>query len=155
MQSSFFIVVRNEEVKIQLAEAAVQQVWIESAPILIVVASDLKKAEDFYGDRGKDVYSRHNAAAATQNMLLVAHDIGLSSAWVGAFDEDMVSRSLGLPEHIRPEVIMTVGYPDEKVPIPPRFLDVLLSSGKTSHLVKHYVERGVKAADKLTNKFMK
>ncbi|MFQ5620338.1 MAG: nitroreductase family protein [Candidatus Nanoarchaeia archaeon] len=167
LQNWFFVVVNDEGKISALADASVQQVWMENSSVLIVVASDLQKAENFYGDRGVDVYSRQNTAAAVQNMLLVAHDIGLGAAWVGAFDEDMVSRTLGLPGHVRPEAIVVLGYPDEKVPIPPRFefssivwfnswgsrfIDKLLSLGKTSHLVKKYVGKTGKIIEDIIGK---
>ena len=37
-----------------------------------------------------------------------------------AFDEDMVKRILGIPPEARPQIILTLGYPDEKPPKPIR-----------------------------------
>jgi nitroreductase len=51
-------------------------------------------------------------------MMLVAHEHGLGSTWVGAFREDEVSRILKIPNHLRPIAIVPVGYPS-KVPHPP------------------------------------
>ncbi len=161
LQNWRFIVVRNPSVKAKLSDACVQQVFIEQAPVVIVITADLDKAEAFYGARGKEVYSRQNAAAAAQNILLCAHDLGLSGAWVSAFDEAMISRVLGLPGHVRAEVVIPIGYPDEQVPIPPRFPiegilfldnwgntfdDLMRVLGYTSHKVKKHVTA---AMDKL------
>jgi nitroreductase len=51
-------------------------------------------------------------------MMLVAHEHGLGSTWVGAFREDEVSGILKMPNHLRPIAIVPVGYPS-KVPYPP------------------------------------
>lgn len=53
-------------------------------------------------------------------MLLAAYALGLSSCWVGAFDEEEVKFILELPEHIRPLAILPVGYSEEKPEAPPR-----------------------------------
>jgi len=168
LQNWRFIVVRDPDVKTQLADACVQQLWIETAPVVLVIVSDLEKAGEFYGTRGKDVYSRHNAAACGQNMLLAAHDIGLASAWVGAFDEDMIARTLGLPSGQRAEVVLPFGYADEKPAPPPRFLyeglvylnkwgnrfdDVALSMAKTGPFVKEQVTKSVGKLKSLAEKF--
>jgi nitroreductase len=51
-------------------------------------------------------------------MMLVAHENGLGSVWVGAFYEDAVSEILKLPTNLRPVAIVSVGYPS-KIPSPP------------------------------------
>jgi len=52
-------------------------------------------------------------------MMLVAHDLGLGSVWVGAFREDEVRAVLSLPDNLRPIAIVPVGYP-QKIPPAPR-----------------------------------
>lgn len=46
--------------------------------------------------------------------------MGLGAVWVGAFDEDEVSRILNLPSHLRPIAIFPIGYPAESPEPPPR-----------------------------------
>ena len=43
-------------------------------------------------------------------MMLAAQARGLYSCWTGAFDEDEVKSALGLPQHIRPLVLLALGY---------------------------------------------
>ncbi|MHA1801483.1 MAG: nitroreductase family protein, partial [Candidatus Heimdallarchaeaceae archaeon] len=45
--------------------------------------------------------------------------LGLGSCWIGAFNDERVSRLLELPEHVIPMAIIPIGYPDEN-PEPPR-----------------------------------
>jgi len=122
LQNWKFVVVLEFERRRKLAEASLQQYWMESAPVHIVICSEPHKAEKYYGIRGERLYSIQNCAAAATNMLLAAHAIGLAGCWVGAFDEDMVARTIGLVESegARPQIILTIGYSDEKVPAPAR-----------------------------------
>jgi nitroreductase len=106
-----FIVVKDEKIKEDLSDAALRQVHVEKAPAVIVVCANLEKSEDRYGHRGKTLYSIQDTAAAMQNMLLTAYDLGLGSCWVGAFDEERVKNILNIPENLRPVSIITLGFP--------------------------------------------
>ena len=70
-----------------------------------------------YGERG-EIYSHQQAGAAIQNMLLTATSLGIDSCWVGAFDEDMIKRVLGIQEYARPQAIIPIGYAAESPPDP-------------------------------------
>jgi nitroreductase len=113
LQNWRFIVVTDASKRHQLAEASLQQWWMETAPVHIVVCSEPEKAEQFYGIRGERLYSVQNCAAAVQNILLAANALGLASCWVGAFEEDMVKRAVGIPDSARPQAIVPVGYSHE------------------------------------------
>lgn len=111
-----FLVVQNKKIKEALAEAALGQNFVAEAPVVIVVVTDLKRIEEFYGSRGKELYSIQDTAAATQNMFLTAHSIELGACWVGAFDEKEVSQILKLEKNLRPVVILPIGYPKGDIP---------------------------------------
>ena len=114
LQNFKFIVVLDQEKREKISEACLQQYWMIKAPVHIVICSEPEKAERFYGVRGERLYSIQNCAAAAENMVLAAHSLGLGTCWVGAFDEDMVKRILGIPAEARPQIILTLGYPDEE-----------------------------------------
>ena len=120
IQNWKFIVVLDQSKREAIAEACLQQHWMINAPVHIVICSEPEKAERYYGIRGERLYSVQNCAAATENILLAAHNLGLGACWVSAFDEDMVKRILAIEEQARPQAIVTVGYPDEKPPKPIR-----------------------------------
>jgi len=109
-----FIFVTEKELRKQLAEACMQQYWMEVAPVHIVICAKPAMSERMYGKRGQELYSIQNSAAAAMSMILAAHDQGLGSCWVSAFDELMVRRVLSIPEDVRPMVILTFGYADEQ-----------------------------------------
>ena len=113
-----FVLVTEADLRKQLAEACMQQYWMEKAPVHIVVCSQPVKSERMYGKSGQELYSIQNASAAAQNMLLAAHDQGLGSCWIGAFQEAMVRRTLSMSEDARPLAIIPIGYPDEEPQVP-------------------------------------
>lgn len=115
VQNWRFIVVRDKE-KIQegIANACVDQECVQDAEAMIVVCADEQLCEREYGLRGKRLYSIQNCAAATQNMLLAAHGLGLGATWVGAFNEERLDSLLDIPDIARVQALITLGYPDEE-----------------------------------------
>ena len=111
-----FIIVRNPEIKRNLAKAALNQSFIEEAPVVIVVCADEIRSSQGYGVRGKTLYCIQDTAAATQNIHLAAYSLGLGTCWVGAFNEEEAGKILEIPEGVRPVAIIPVGYPAEKPP---------------------------------------
>jgi nitroreductase len=121
LQNWKFIVVIDDGRKGNVAEACLQQYWMNGAPVHIVIAAEPKVAERYYGARGERLYSVQNCAAAAQNMLLMAHSLGLGACWVGAFDERMLGKAVGLPEEARAQAVITLGYPDGAVSEPAKY----------------------------------
>lgn len=86
---------------------------LETATAAIVVCGDLSKALE--GDA--QAYWVQDCSAATENILLAAHGLGIGAVWCGAYPiadrvKD-VSKVLGLPETIVPLDVICLGYPDE------------------------------------------
>jgi len=108
-----FIVVKDIELKKQLASAALSQRFIEEAPVVIVVCANPEKSVDKYGERGKSLYCIQDTAAAIENMLLTANSLSLGTCWVGAFEEDEVRKILSIPQKLKPVALITVGFPRE------------------------------------------
>ncbi|MBI4145133.1 nitroreductase family protein [Candidatus Woesearchaeota archaeon] len=121
LQDWKFVLVVQPEKRLQIAEACLQQYWVATAPVLIIVCSEPKKSERYYGKRGEDLYSTLNAGAAVENMLLAAHGQGLGACWVSAFDDAMLRRAISVPDNAKPLAVITLGYPDEKPVAPLKF----------------------------------
>ncbi len=120
-----FIIVRDTDTKRSLAEAALGQKFIEDASVVIVVCCNYER--NFYGERGKYLYSIQNSAAAIENLMLAAWDKGIGSCWVGAFNEIRVRNVLMIPDNARPLAIITLGYPEGEVKKPERLpLDAVI-----------------------------
>ena len=113
-----FIIVRDAHVKRRLVAAALDQRFIEEAPVVIVVCAGETRSGQRYGQRGRSLYCLQDSAAATQNILLAAYDMKLGSCWIGAFNEGEVGKILKVPFGVRPIAIIPIGHPDE-TPSPP------------------------------------
>ena len=91
---------------------------IKEAPLAVVVCGDLQL------EKGKGVWVQ-DCSAATENLLVAAHAMGLGAVWLGVhpIEERIngVRKLLGLPAHVVPLCIIVVGHPAEKKPPSNRF----------------------------------
>ena len=121
LQNYKIILVRDKGKRRGISEACLDQHWMASAPVHLVVVSEPQRARQFYYERGEKLYSIQNCAAIAMCMELAAWSLGLATCWVGAFDPDKLASVIGCPDRVDPQVVLTMGYPDEKVPIPDRY----------------------------------
>lgn len=60
-------------------------------------------------------FSVQDCAAATENLLLAAHDAGLGAVWLGLYplvaEQEAVRRLLGIPAAVAPFAVVSLGYP--------------------------------------------
>lgn len=113
LQARDFIIIRDKDTKKLIAEAAMNQMFIADAPVVIVVCANYPRSMRVYGEKGK-LYAEQDATAAIENILLASCALGLGATWVGAFYESKVSAILEIPEFSKPIAIIPIGYPDEE-----------------------------------------
>lgn len=81
---------------------------LKDAPLAILVCSDRKL-------ESKRASWLQDCSAATENILLAAHAMGLGAVWLGIFpDSERVfgmQKLLNLPKDIRPVSLVAVGHP--------------------------------------------
>ena len=109
-----FIVVTDEEMISQLGEALPYSRCSNHPACAIIPCGDLSKAIE--GEMG--AFWINDVSAATENLLLAAHAMGLGAVWTGLHPDmnraKLVQEMLGLPEHIIPLCIVPVGIPAEQ-----------------------------------------
>jgi|SRR3989344_1009605 len=113
IQNWKFIVILKPELKQEVAAAAYEQYEIAQAFALIVICAEPEKAERYYGEKGKTMYTIQNCAAAAENMLLEAQSLGLATRWIGAFDEQKMKALLAVPQEVEVHTIIALGYAKE------------------------------------------
>ncbi len=90
----------------------------EHAPLGILVCGDLR-LELSPG------YWVVDCAAATQNLLLAAHALGLGAVWTGVYPNEGrmagLKQLVGLPEQVMAHSLSIVGYPAEQPPSQDRY----------------------------------
>ena len=113
-----YIIIDDKSVLDKIAVVHPYAKMLSEAPLAIAVCGDL------HMESGVE-YLSINCSAATQNMLLAAHDLGLGAVWLGIYPrgERMrdLSELLALPGHIIPITLVALGYPAEIVPKRDRF----------------------------------
>ncbi|MFC2009628.1 SagB/ThcOx family dehydrogenase [Chloroflexota bacterium] len=96
----------------QLSRAALNQRFIEEAPVDIVIAAVYQRTERHYRERAVR-YVHIEVGHMAQNIHLQAVALGLVSVPVGAFHDEQVHETLSLPQNEKPLYIIPVGYAAE------------------------------------------
>jgi nitroreductase len=105
-----FIVVHNRRMKEALAHAALDQMFVAQAPLVIVVISDVRRSARRYGERGVRFFSIIDGAFVAMLILLAVVEEGLGACFVGSFYDEEVQEVLSLPQEVRPIGIIPIGY---------------------------------------------
>jgi len=109
-----FVAITDREKLDGIAIANPNAGMVKKAPLAIVVCGDMKKALE----GPARAFWIQDCSAATENILLAAHALGLGAVWTGLYpNEDRakaVSELLKLPETIIPLCAIVIGYPSEQ-----------------------------------------
>lgn len=112
-----FIVVRDVAIRQQVAQHAafyfIKWAHVGEAPLLIVLC----------GNARNPAYRRflhEDVGLAGGQIMLQAKALGLGTCWIGALDRKAIAAILKLPEHLEIVGLLTVGFPAEDPPPPPR-----------------------------------
>jgi len=91
-----------------IARAALDQMFIADAGLVIIIAARFENTTQRYGERGVR-YVYNEVGHCAQNILLEAVALGLAGVPVGAYDDNALKDVLGL-EQEEPLYIIPVGY---------------------------------------------
>jgi len=104
-----FIIINNRELLDSIPQFHPFADMLYLAPLAIAVCGDLKV---------QSVFWVQDCSAASENILLAAHASGLGAVWVSVYPREErvqgLRNLLGLPEHIIPLSLISLGYPVEK-----------------------------------------
>jgi nitroreductase len=120
LQAYELYLVRDDERRAALVRAAGGQEFLAQAPIVLVFCTHGARAQSRYGQRGTELYALQDATIACTYGMLAATALGLSSVWVGAFDEQAVAKILDVPAGQRPLAILPIGFAGESPHAPAR-----------------------------------
>ena len=105
-----FVVIENREVLDRLAVAHPYGKMLMQSTLAILVCGD-DSLEETKG------YHAVNCSAATQNMLLAAHELEIGSVWLGVYPREQrmldIATLLELPNKFMPIKLIAFGFPDE------------------------------------------
>ncbi|MDQ7798577.1 MAG: nitroreductase family protein [Candidatus Edwardsbacteria bacterium] len=106
-----FVVVSDRETLTAITKIHPYAQMLKQASCAIVVCGDIK------AEQCKD-YWVQDCSAATQNILLAAHALGLGAVWLGVYPRmdrlKDLQKLLGMPKSIMPLSVISIGYPKIK-----------------------------------------
>lgn len=109
-----FVVIRDNDLRSWISSNFKTMTMVGKAPLAIVVCGDVNAT---FPEEGQG-YWIQDASAASENLLLAAHAMGLGAVWCGVYPlEERVktfSEKLGLPENVLPLNCIAIGYPAAK-----------------------------------------
>lgn len=94
----------------ELARHALNQRFISRTPASLVLCGVYERTAWHYGQRAKR-YVHMETGHAGQNIYLQAEALGLGTVAIGAFNDEMVAKLLGLEKNTIPLYIMPLGIP--------------------------------------------
>ncbi|MER5175619.1 MAG: nitroreductase family protein [Candidatus Nitrosocosmicus sp.] len=114
----------KEEIKKKLVTAANNQPYV-NAPLLLVFCANPNRIKMNYSDDILHKFSLQDATLAASYAQLASHALGLSSIWIGMFDEQLVKNIIN--SELQPSSILCIGYPKKLLlPKPKRKLTDLI-----------------------------
>lgn len=103
-------VVINQREKLDEIFKVIPQEMLKSAQAAILICGDLNQEKNIN-------YIQQNCSAATQNLMLCAHGLGLGSCWIGVYPtKETISglqKIFNLPDYAIPISMVSLGYPAE------------------------------------------
>ncbi len=107
-----FLVLTQRNVIDSVSELLPYGKMLKMAPLAIVVCGDITKAHS-----QSLSYMLQDCSAATENILIAAHVLGLGGVWLGVHpNEDRMAgirKLFTLPEEIIPVNVLSIGHPAE------------------------------------------
>ena len=97
----------------EVADAALSQMWIATAPVVFVITAEYERITRKYGERGIR-YAHIEVGHVGQNIFLQAGALGLRAGIVGAFRDASVAEAIGAPKEYEPLIIMPVGCKEKE-----------------------------------------
>lgn len=107
-----FVAVRNRAMREHIAREAAGQPFIAEAAILLACCAETDGRVMRCGQAAYPI----DVAIAMDHLSLAAAAEGLGTCWIGAFDEGMVKKALGIPEGVRVVLLMPLGWPADPSP---------------------------------------
>jgi nitroreductase len=105
-----FVVITERAVLDSLADLLPFGKMLHQAPLAIAVCGDGKGS-------ARESYWVQDCSAATENLLLAAHALGLGAVWLGVYPrEDRmagVRNIVGIPNQVAPLCVLSIGHPAE------------------------------------------
>jgi nitroreductase len=107
----FFAVSSREKLDKIINSTGVINKWTRSAPLIMVACSTGGSVSHLLGQTLKGIrYDLLDLGIAVEHVALAATEMGLSTCWIGWFDEKKIKKILDIPRRFKVISLLTVGY---------------------------------------------
>ena len=115
-----FVVVREKNAELAKLAYGSNFEQVSLAPVTIALFTDTdlaKRARKIarYNEQQVSDYLALNAGLVAMNLVLALTDQGIGSNLILGFDKSKINEVLEIEDRFRPELLITVGYTDEKL----------------------------------------
>ena len=100
--------------------------FLANSPAIIVICTDVERAEATMGIQGRDFLSLLDAGAAAENVALAAVDLQVGVCFVRGANDVALRVVLDLPQEVRPDILIAVGHPANKPSATPRMMNPIV-----------------------------
>lgn len=109
-----FIIIDDAKLLTQLADALPYAKMTAEAPVAIVVCGDKNR----FLEGTDDILWQQDLSAASENILLAAHAVGLGGVWTCLYPHEErispVKAILNIPDNLIPFNLIPIGYPKKE-----------------------------------------
>jgi nitroreductase len=110
-QKYHLVVVRDAELKRQIAQVARNQMWFADADVVIVGAAMPTETS---------VWPVVDTTIALQSLILAATALGYGTCWIGVHGDETIKKLVGLPAEATVVAVTPVGRPADSPAAKPR-----------------------------------
>jgi len=125
-----FIVIRDADIKNELAKTGVINRWLKQAPVIIIACADPHES----GNKNGMDYYLVDVAIAMDHLVLSATNLGLGTCWIGDFKEEKIKSLCDIPPRIKVVALTPLGYPSKENTIRDYSRKIIVRSTKRKSL---------------------
>jgi len=121
-----FVIIKDKRLLYEIPKFHQYSAMCREAALAILVCGDPEAAKHVG-------FWTQDCSAATQNILLAAHSLGIGAVWVGIYPEqdgNKFRKLLSIPQKIIPFSLIPMGYPNEEYKKLDRFKRERVHDGK-------------------------
>ncbi len=104
-----FIIVTNPDFKAQISRISLTP-HIDTAPFMVIVICDKSKLDAVFDADDSETFCVENASLAIENILLMASNYELGSAWIATLQQEELRKLLGIPDKYKIRGVIPIGY---------------------------------------------
>jgi nitroreductase len=106
-----FIVISDPDIRDLICKSYPRD-WLKTAPLIVVACAD--HTQSWKRQKDEKDHADIDLAIAIDHLTLAASNVGLATCWICAFDADLCSEILSLPNNIEAIALIPLGYPADK-----------------------------------------